>query len=52
MLELVSADVVLKSGRDISDSEAAAAEMSIVRWHPEIAISYTSKTIAVGPEVC
>ena len=52
VLELVSADVVLKSGRDISDSEAAAAEMSIVRWHPEIAISYTSKTIAVGPEVC
>ena len=53
MLELVPADVVLKSGRDISDSDAAAAEMSLVRWHPDfIAISYTSKTITIGPEVC
>ena len=32
MLELVPADVVLKSGRHISDSDAAAAEMSFVRW--------------------
>ena len=53
MLELVPADVVLKSGRHISDSDAAAAEMSLVRWQPDfIAISYSSKIIAVGPEVC
>ena len=53
MLELVPADVVLKSGRHIPDSDAAAAEMSLVRWQPDfIAISYTSKKIAIGPEVC
>ena len=33
MLELVLTDVVLESGRHISDSDAAAAEMSLVRWH-------------------
>ena len=53
MLELVPTDVVLQSGRHIPDSEAAAAEMSLVRWQPDfIAISYTSKKIAIGPEVC
>ena len=46
MLELVPADVVLKSGRHIPDSDAAAAEMSLVRWQPDfIAISYTSKKL-------
>ena len=53
VLELVPTDVVLQSGRHIPDSEAAAAEMSLVRWQPDfIAISYTSKKIAIGPEVC
>ena len=53
VLVLVSTDVVLKSGRHISDSEAAAAEMSLVRWQPDfITISYTSKKIAIGAEVC
>ena len=52
-LELVPADVVLQSGRHIPDSDAAAAEISLVRWQPDfIAISYTSKKIAIGPEVC
>ena len=52
-LELVPADVVLQSGRHIPDSDAAAAEMSLVRWQPGfIAISYTSKNFAIGPEVC
>ena len=36
----------------MSDSDAAAAEMSLVRWQPDfIAISHTSKQIAIGPEV-
>ena len=53
MLELVPADVVLKSGMHISDSDTAAAEISLVRWQLDfIAISYTSKKIAIGPEVC
>ena len=53
MLELVLTDVVLKLGRHISDSDDAAAEMSLVRWQPDfIAVSYTSKKIAIGPEVC
>ena len=50
VLELVPTDVVLKS---ISDSDAAATGMSSIRWQPDfIAISYTSKNIAIGPEVC
>ena len=45
--------MVLQSGRHIPDSDAAAAEISLVRWQPDfIAISYTSKKIAIGPEVC
>ena len=52
MLEFVPADVVLKSGRHISDSEAAGAEMNSVRWQPDfVAISYTNKKIAFEPEV-
>ena len=44
VLELVPADVVLKSGRHIPDSDAAAAEMTLVRWQPDfIAIPYSSK---------
>ena len=53
MLELVPTDVVLKSGRHISDSDAAAAEMSLVRLQPDfLAISYTSKKFSIGSEVC
>ena len=44
VLELVPTAVVLKSGRHISDSDAAAAEMSLVRWQ--------SKKTAIGSEVC
>ena len=35
-LRLVRTDVVLKSGRHISDSDATAVEMSQVRWQPDL----------------
>ena len=45
--------MILKSGRHISASDAAAADMSLVRLQPDfIAISFTSNKIAIGPDLC
>ena len=50
---LVPTAIVLQSGRQVSDSDTAALQMSLGRWQPDfMAISYSTYKIAIGPEVC
>ena len=51
--ELVSTAIVLQSGSQVMDSDTAALQMSLGRWQPDfLALSYSTKKIATGPEVC
>ena len=53
VLEVVPTAIVLQSGRQVSDSDTTALQMSLGRWQPDfMAISYSTKKIAIGPEVC
>ena len=53
VLELVPTSIVLQSGRQVSDPDTTALQMSLGRWQPDfMAISYSTKKIAIGPEVC
>ena len=53
VLELVPTAIVLQSGRQVSDSDTGARQVSLGRCQPDfMAISYFTKKIAIGPEVC